>query len=74
MFIKVKVTSGARKENIEKISDDRFLVSVREKAERNEANERVCGLLASYFDISISKIRIINGHKKPSKLIEVKNN
>ena len=77
-YIHVKVTANARKENFSpshggasKISKDHFEISVKEKAERNLANVRVLELVAEYFKVPVSKVRIINGHKHPSKLIIV---
>jgi len=79
MYIHVKVTAGAPKESflprpsragqVEK--KDHFEVSVKEKAERNMANTRVLELVASYFKVPLSKVRIVNGHRHPSKLLVV---
>jgi uncharacterized protein YggU (UPF0235/DUF167 family) len=69
MYIHVAVTAGAKKESLKKKSKDHFLISVKEKAERNMANARVLELVAEHFKISKGKVRIINGHKHPSKLI-----
>ena len=41
IYIRVKVSAGAKKENLKKIKNDHFEISVREKAERNMANARV---------------------------------
>ena len=71
MYIKVKVTAGAKKEQIKKKSEDTYLVSVREKAERNEANRRICEIFASLFEISIKNVRIISGHQSPSKILSI---
>ena len=68
-YIHVKVTAGAGKESFKKKSEDHFEISVKEKAERNMANTRVIELLAEHFKIPISKVRIINGHHHPSKLL-----
>ena len=43
--------------------------ALREKAENNEANKRILTILKTL--LKTSKIRIINGHKSPSKLISV---
>jgi uncharacterized protein YggU (UPF0235/DUF167 family) len=72
-YIHVKVTAGTRKEIFKQKDEDHFLISVCEKAERNMANNRVLELIASHFNISKSKVRIINGHKHPSKLLVVEN-
>ena len=72
-YIHVKVTAGAKKEYFVKKSPDHFEVSVREKAERNMANTRVLELVAEYFKVSKNKVRIVNGHRSPSKLLVVEN-
>jgi uncharacterized protein YggU (UPF0235/DUF167 family) len=69
MYIHVLVTAGAKKENFKKIKDDHFEISVKEKAERNLANTRVLEIVAEYFKISKNKVRIVNGHRHPSKLL-----
>jgi len=71
MYIKVKVTAGARKETFEKISDDHFEVAVKEKAERNMANKRVMELVADFFELPIGKVKIISGHHSPGKILSV---
>ena len=71
MYIHVKVTAGARKESFVQKSEDHFEVSVREKAERNMANGRVLELVAEHFKVPVSKVRIVNGHRSPSKLIVI---
>jgi uncharacterized protein YggU (UPF0235/DUF167 family) len=71
MYIKVKVTAGAKKEEIKKKANDSFIVSVKEKAERNMANKRVCEIMASVFKVSIKNVRIINGHQSPSKMLSI---
>lgn len=71
MYIHAKVTAGARKESLTEIKPAHFEISVREKAERNMANSRVLALLAAHFRVSESKVRIVNGHHHPSKLIVI---
>jgi uncharacterized protein YggU (UPF0235/DUF167 family) len=71
MYIKVIVTAGAKEEGILRKSSDHFEISVREKAERNMANKKVIELLSHYFRVSTGRIRIINGHQHPHKLLVV---
>jgi len=71
MYIHVKVTAGAKKEIWKEKSSDHFEVSVKEKAERNMANNRVLELVAEHFSMPVSKIRIVNGHRHPSKLLVI---
>lgn len=78
-YIHVKVTAGAGKESFsprldqagQAKSPDHFEISVKEKAQRNMANTRVLELVAEYFKVPKNKVRIINGHKHPSKLLVV---
>jgi uncharacterized protein YggU (UPF0235/DUF167 family) len=70
-YIHVKVVAGAKKESWKQKSEDHFEVSVCEKAERNLANKRVLALVALHFKVPVFKVRIINGHKHPSKLLVV---
>lgn len=79
MYIHVKVAAGAKKESFSPRPSragqgklpDHFEVSVKEKAERNQANTRVLALVASHFKVPVSKVRIVNGHQHPSKLLIV---
>jgi len=73
MYIKAIVTAGVKKENFTVVLSDYFKISVKEKAEKNMANKKIIELLASYFNVSKSKIRIINGHHHPHKLLVVNN-
>ena len=71
LYIHVKVRAGASKESFRKKSEDHFEISVKEKAERNMANSRVLELVAMHFKVSKNNVRIINGHRSPSKLLVV---
>lgn len=71
MYIKVIVKADAKKENITKKSADHFDISVKEKAEKNMANKKVIELLALYFNVPKGKVRIVNGHHHPHKLLVV---
>lgn len=68
-YIKVVAVTGAKKESLVKKSEDHFIISVKEKAERNLANEKIIELLADYFKVPKGRVRIVNGHRHPHKLI-----
>ena len=70
-YIHIKVKAGMRKEELKQMSDDHFEISVRQKAERNMANTRVLELVAEHFRVPVRKVRIVNGHRSPSKLLVV---
>ena len=73
MYLKVKVIASSNKEQIEQLSDNSYRIAVKEPAERNMANVRICKIIASLYDTNVSSVRIINGHHSPSKLISIIN-
>jgi len=71
MYIKVKVSAGAKKESIVRISSDHFEISVKEKAERNMANKKVVEIIGDFFALSAGKVKIVSGHHSPGKILNV---
>ncbi|MBI2108669.1 MAG: DUF167 domain-containing protein [Parcubacteria group bacterium] len=71
MYVKVRATPGAKKESVEKISDTLFEIKVKERPQKNAANKRIVELVARHFCVSLGKVRIVNGHHHPSKLIYI---
>ena len=70
-YIHVKVTAGDKKEVFKQKNEDHFDISVKEKAERNMANNRILEIIREHYKISKNKVRIVNGHHHPSKLLIV---
>ncbi len=69
MYIKVKVITESRKEEIKKVKDDHYDISIREKAENNKANNRILEIFRDlYPNVSI---KIISGHHSPSKILSI---
>lgn len=71
IYVKVVVNAGAKKEKFDQKSKDHFEISVKEKAEKNMANKKVIEIIALFYNVSIKKVRIINGHHHPHKLLVV---
>ncbi len=71
MLIHVKVTADSNHENLEKVRDTSFKISVKEPAKENRANKRVIEIIANHFSISTSKIKIITGHHMGGKILEI---
>ncbi len=69
--IKCRVKAGARENKIEKIGEKDFRISVKEPAKEGRANKAIIELLAKYFDIPQSQIRIITGLKRKNKVIKI---
>lgn len=72
MYIKVKVKTGARREVVSKLSEDKFEISVKEKPINNEANRRIIFLISSHLGVKESNVRIVKGSRSPSKIVLIK--
>lgn len=71
MRIEVKIQPNSKHESIEQISPNQLKVKTRARPIEGKANERLIELLAEYFKVPRSKIRILHGLKSKLKLIEV---
>lgn len=71
MFLKIRAKVNAKKESVVKKDDETFIIAVREKAERNDANHRICQIIADFYGLTTKKVHIIKGHQSPSKLLEI---
>ena len=71
MYIKVRVRTGQKRERVEAGAKGNLTISVKEKAERNSANARVIRIIAEKLGVSVKKVRIVSGHRAPSKLLSI---
>jgi uncharacterized protein (TIGR00251 family) len=69
MYIKVKVAAGAKKEIVEKITEDSYKIAVKEPAEHNYANDRIVDIFRKFYPNTA--VRIVSGHHSPSKIISI---
>jgi len=69
MYIKVRVKAGEKKEKIDKKAENTFNISVKEKAENNQANRRICEIISSLYNVQLKEVKIVSGHHKGSKLL-----
>jgi len=69
--IKVKVQTGSRREYVSESKRDILHIEVKEKPERNEANNRVRAIVAEHFSIPVRLVKIVSGHKRPNKVIAI---
>lgn len=72
MYIRVKVTAGAKHDQVQIIGPNRFEIHVKEPAEQNRANDKVRALIAKQFQVEVDKVRILNGHHHPVKLLAIR--
>lgn len=69
MYIHVRIKTKQKVELIEKISETKYRVSVKEEPKQNQANQRMIELLRDHF--GKQNIKIVSGHHSPSKLIAI---
>ena len=71
MLIKVKVFPSSKEEEIIKKSEDSFEIKVKGKPIKGLANKEVIKILASYFNISRSNVRLIKGFRQRNKIFKI---
>lgn len=71
MRITVRVKANARKNEVQKVNDEHYLVSVSIPPVDGKANLKVIELLSESLGVAKSKIRIIAGVSSKLKRIEV---
>jgi uncharacterized protein YggU (UPF0235/DUF167 family) len=64
------VSPGDRREEVTQLAADAYRISVREPAENNAANRRVCALIAERLGVPAGRVRIVRGHHARSKILE----
>ncbi len=73
MYIKVHVFPGAKREKL--IQKKEFYeLYVKEKAERNLANNRSREVIAEHFGVTKGNVSLLSGHRSPGKLFSVDTN
>lgn len=71
MLIHVNVITRARTPGVIERTPDHFTVKVTASPEKGKANKEVCCLVAEYFGVSASAVRIIRGQTARRKIIEI---
>ena len=67
----VTVKPRAKTEEVRKTDEGQYLASVHASPQKGKANEALIELLANYFSVPKSSVRIIRGQTGRKKLIEV---
>ena len=70
-LIRIKAFPNSKKQAIEETAPQVLRVFVREDAQQNRANDAVIRAVAEYYSIPRNKLRMISGHQKQSKLIQI---
>ncbi|MDP3790957.1 MAG: DUF167 domain-containing protein [Candidatus Omnitrophota bacterium] len=71
MKISVRVKPNAKKDKVEKISEDEYVVFVKAKPRDGKANYAVREALADHFDIARSRVVLITGEKSKKKIFSI---
>jgi uncharacterized protein (TIGR00251 family) len=71
MKITIKVKPNARKNEVKRLEENQFLVSVNVPPADGKANEKVIEVLSEYFDKPKRAIRIIAGFTSKIKIVEI---
>lgn len=72
MEIRVKILTNKKKEEIVKLKDGRYQISVDADRRQGKANERMIKLIANFFETSEDNIVIKSGHTSSTKVIGVR--
>ena len=67
----VQVKPQARKQSIEKISEQEYRIAVQAAPVAGKANDEVVELLARYFSVPKSSVKVLRGQSSRKKLIEI---
>jgi uncharacterized protein (TIGR00251 family) len=71
MKIFLKVKPKAKEARVVKVDATHYQVYVTQPLEKGKANKQIIKLLAEYFNVSSSKIRIFFGEKIREKMVEI---
>ncbi len=67
----VTVKPQAKRQELKKNAEGEYAASVRAPAREGKANEALIALLADYFSVPKSSVRIIRGQTSRRKLVEI---
>lgn len=71
MYIRVHVVPEAKRERIVQKNEYEWDIAVKEPASRNLANMRIRELLAAQYNTKRERVRIVTGHRSPTKLFAI---
>lgn len=71
MKIIVHIRPGAGEQKVEKLDEGRYKVWVRAIPEKGKANAEMAEVLAEYFHVPKSAVRIVIGKTAREKLVEI---
>jgi uncharacterized protein (TIGR00251 family) len=69
--LSVQVKPQSRKQSITKISEQEYRIAVRAAPVAGKANEEVVELLARYFSVPKSSVKVLRGQSSRKKLVAI---
>jgi hypothetical protein len=67
----VKVKPKAKETKIEKVDENQFQIWVKEAPHKGKANKALIEIIAEYFNVPKSKVKIVSGVASRQKCIEI---
>ncbi len=71
MYVRVHVLAGSKHEKVTEAGTDKWYIAVKEKAEANHANNRVCEIVATLYHVPRACVHIVHGHHQSGKLLSI---
>ena len=71
MIITATITTGTQEEEISKLADGSFKIRMKEQPVKGLANRKTIDMMAKYFKVPASKVRIKLGFRSRHKVIEI---
>lgn len=71
MKINVKAKPGAREERIDPVGENNFVVAVKEPPVQGRVNIAIMDLLADYFGVPKTSVRLVSGFSSRQKVFEI---
>lgn len=71
MRIYVKVKPNASSNEIKKLSKEELEVRLTASPEKGKANAALVNLLAKYFEVSKSSVKIVGGKSSRNKMVDI---
>lgn len=72
--LEIKVQTRCGENSVEQLETGRFKVRVKASPVKGEANKAVIKVIADFFNIPRSSVKILRGHKTSRKLILIEKN
>lgn len=70
MYIKIRVIPSSKREVINRIDEENYEIKVKQEPKNNAVNKRLIEIMRDIYK-QAKIIRIISGHRSPSKIISI---